>query len=203
MMVGTRRRRCRVRPLGFTLIELLVVIAMIAVLASILLPVFGRAREKARQAKCSSNPRQIGLAAEMYATDYDEVYPRVYFVVPGGYTYWRDVLDPYVRNTQVFDCPSHNRREDPDRKWSYGWNYDLMDGTPRGAVWDDSSTILVAEVFGYACVATYPSNPNPTAEHWQVDCRHHGGANFLFFDGHVRWIKPEATEEPENLWDLD
>ena len=56
---------------GFTLIELLVVIAIIAILAAILFPVFAKAREKARQASCSSNLKQIALAALQYATDYD------------------------------------------------------------------------------------------------------------------------------------
>ncbi len=56
---------------GFTLIELLVVIAIIAILAAILFPVFARAREKARQASCQSNLKQIALAEIMYVSDYD------------------------------------------------------------------------------------------------------------------------------------
>ena len=60
------------RRKGFTLIELLVVIAIIAILAGMLFPVFAMAREKARQASCFSNCKQMGLACRMYAQDYDE-----------------------------------------------------------------------------------------------------------------------------------
>lgn len=60
---------------GFTLIELLVVIAIISILASILFPVFARARENARRASCVSNLKQIGLGMMMYLQDYDERFP--------------------------------------------------------------------------------------------------------------------------------
>ena len=64
----------RFKKSGFTLIELLVVIAIIAILAAILFPVFARAREAARKTSCLSNLKQIALATQMYAQDYDETY---------------------------------------------------------------------------------------------------------------------------------
>ena len=93
---------------AFTLIELLVVIAIIAILAAILFPVFARARDKGRQAACMSNTKQIMLGAMQYNQDYDE-----YFVRPwtAGAVAWFQLLQPYVKNSQVFQCPS-----DPSRK---------------------------------------------------------------------------------------
>jgi len=99
---------------GFTLIELLVVIAIIAILAAILFPVFAKAREKARTTSCLSNMKQIGNAVMMYTQDCDEMMPfagcygcngtgdsaNSPTCLPHGKIY------PYVKNPQVFDCPS-------------------------------------------------------------------------------------------------
>ena len=71
------------RKRGFTLIELLVVIGIIAILAAILFPVFAQAREKARQATCLSNLKQIGTALMMYTQDYDEILPTQSVGSPG------------------------------------------------------------------------------------------------------------------------
>lgn len=96
------------RTKGFTLIELLVVIAIIAILAAILFPVFARARAKAQQTSCLSNLKQMAVAAQAYAQDYDEKNVAVYRWTNGGawLWWWGDMIQPYIRNYQILLCPS-------------------------------------------------------------------------------------------------
>jgi len=122
-------QRCK----AFTLIELLVVIAIIAILASILFPVFARARENARRASCMSNLKQMGLAAMQYVQDYDEKMPPAYMATTqptpdglswnGGYWYWPQMLYPYHKSVQVFLCPSSRVGDNgTPRQLNYGAN---------------------------------------------------------------------------------
>jgi len=101
------------RKSAFTLIELLVVIAIIAILAAILFPVFAQARESARATACLSNTKQMALGQLMYSQDYDET------IIPSNLYrttidsvdlqlagVWTVVMQPYLKNTQIFFCPS-------------------------------------------------------------------------------------------------
>lgn len=102
---------------GFTLIELLFVLVILALLAGLLFPVCYGAREKARQAACVSNMRQIGLAFRLYMQDNDETFPinrtcvgmplpNEAFCDEGMHvTGWLDMISSYTRN-DVFKCPS-------------------------------------------------------------------------------------------------
>lgn len=105
---------------AFTLVEILVVICIIALLAAILFPVFQRSRESSRRSSCQSNLRQIGLGFEQYKNDFDNWYPGSVniFAPSAAVVAWPTKIFPYVRNEQVFVCPSADVSNfDPDPEY--------------------------------------------------------------------------------------
>jgi prepilin-type N-terminal cleavage/methylation domain-containing protein len=112
-----------VRKRGFTLVELLTVIAIIAILASLLFPVFARAKAAAKQTQCISNLKQVGDSIAMYMSDYDGIFPHAvdasdkydtqiwaqfpdYQAQIPSMPFLQDVLQPYLHSYGVFHCPS-------------------------------------------------------------------------------------------------
>ena len=201
------------RLIGFTLIELLVVIAIIAILAAILFPVFARARAKAQQIQCLSNLKQLGVAMLAYATDYDMALPRWSDVgdamptPPAACTTWDEAIDPYVKNSQIFACPSNQYES------ASGGNPPVPAGPKRGyslpryvsGVYISEPPNSVDTVF-LAEKGAYPLGWWPDAamesfyqmgkqQKYPTDTKqmpHNDGKNFAFLDGHAKWFHADT-----------
>ena len=154
------------RKKGFTLIELLVVIAIIAILAAILFPVFAKAREKARQASCQSNMKQIGLGFVQYTQDYDEKYPPGLATAAGAAdgTGWAGQLYQYTKSTGIFHCPDDaTQATGAYYPISYAYNSNFVPNCSDGslaitnaALNAPAGTVLLAECQGVQAPVTAP-----------------------------------------------
>lgn len=176
---------------AFTLIELLVVIAIIAILASILFPVFAAARERARLTTCASNLRQLGLANRMYVQDYDEQY-FVAAALYGPQPALGAALQPYVKSPQLFYCPSAagnasigdsavNRTAG---RFSYLYLNYLRDTSNLRTQWMPASRLIPNDDNANRWLMTdYLQRDGPTA-HPVGDKT----LNYLCVDGHVKLI---------------
>jgi len=200
---------------GFTLIELLVVIAIIAILAAILFPVFAKAREKARQSSCASNVKQIGIAMLSYAQDYDEMWVRYANTVNGATWYWPTFVEPYVKNTQVFSCPSRSINwpgptVPTSSVCAYGLNGSGVgySGIALGKINSPAETIPLAEsynvhkytylynVINVGALYTQQSSTNVAG----APAPHNDGENCLFGDGHVKWLSTQELGQPSTKY---
>ena len=212
-----KNRKTEKQKNGFTLIELLVVIAIIAILAAILFPVFARARENARRASCQSNLKQIGLGLMQYTQDYDEKMPLwnadnngsgTQTIVttgaggPGIDQGWSELIQPYVRSTQILQCPSEPTAPVPAGSNSTGYTdymgniSDIASLGMPGLV-APAQTVFACDWIAAPSASTFGSNylysgaaDFATGIQYR---RHLEGDNFLFGDGHVKWLRPEAV----------
>jgi prepilin-type N-terminal cleavage/methylation domain-containing protein/prepilin-type processing-associated H-X9-DG protein len=208
MRADSRRR-------GFTLIEVLVVVAIIAILAAILFPVFAQARERARQAQCLSNMRQLGIGLALYITDNDEStfvfahdrdLSRASPGRPLGATrenrWWNQIL-PYTRTGgALLVCPSDSGRLPhatengqsgrPLVPRSYVANR-AAEGLSIATIEQPAELILVTEKGDPFDDSWYepPKNLYDKPGFGQPVLalrRHSEGFNASFFDGHAKWM---------------
>ena len=224
-MTTVQSPKCKIQT-GFTLIELLVVIAIIAILAAILFPVFAQARESARKSSCLSNQKQIGVGFMMYVQDNDERLPCVVdgpggLNQPGGWVYYsrfpanttpksfdvtKGSLFPYVKNAQVYICPSDTQGAASGD--SYAVNSCIFTATPtpgtgkplaafnRSADW-----MLFGEEAGNGIGSSDASflRTDSTDDAYLayqlnlLSTRHQNGSNITFIDGHSKWFQPDRV----------
>lgn len=188
------------------------VIAIISILAAILFPVFGRARENARSTSCASNLKQIGLAFIQYTQDNHETYPiaggTITWNPPSGGLSWMQAIHPYTKSEQLYKCPSDTFSKDgKDSKYSYFMS-------ARAAYLNANKTAAATKEVSIQIPSLFVTGGDADSSIFQIDDadkddysnnlmgsslngtptptepydskRHLGGQNILFADGHVK-----------------
>lgn len=214
------------RRRGFTLIELLVVIAIIAILAALLLPALGRAKQAAKGTGCLSNLRQWGQATHLYASDNDDLLPQDgtpnpgnsstnvgwYIDLPKAMSLPRYHDMPWRTNAAiepgnvVWICPANKRRSNGNNLFHYCLNANV-NGTGSGNQVSLSSLPNPVSLVWLFDSKNLPAVGSASFIHTNV---HNRGAQILFLDGHARRFANAAywnsspngpiTNNPEIVW---
>ncbi|MFW5867080.1 MAG: prepilin-type N-terminal cleavage/methylation domain-containing protein [Armatimonadota bacterium] len=197
---------------AFSLVEMMVVVAIIVLLSAMLLPVLETALSKAESASCLSNMRNLGFAARLYADDYDgAVVPAMLSDGASVRVCWDTTIQAYVNNPGLLLCPSDEYPRQLPGTWclphSYGINLELAEvGGYAGSslrlenLQDPIGTVLFCELNGER-YCTHGVRYSQDGLSRVAVSRHGSGANYTFADGHTKWLRPEATEKPQLLWD--
>jgi prepilin-type processing-associated H-X9-DG protein len=165
---------------GFTLVELLTVVGIIVVLMGLLIPSIYTAREKAKQAKCASNIRQLLVGLNLYEQEY-----KTFPVLRDDGTLVSSLYPSFIDSKEVFHCPNHrNILNEHFSSGGVSTCYSSNDNLPAGGLTADnpdyaiSQTVLIIDSLNDAGANTEP--------------RHSGGSNLGFADGHVEWYTKRA-----------